>query len=193
MTSVEPKPQDPLWLERFHAGERAVLEGCYRAHFTTVMMATGAILSGADQENVVHDVFVQLLANPTSRASFHGGSLSAWLRTIGRNRAIDYRRRHQRETRVEPNTAADLSDRMASEVPQHHIQVDAQRLLARFGKDGVPQKWSGVFKLRFISGLSQREAAKQLGISRTTLAYREARLRHRLKAFADHVLGENYR
>ena len=49
-----------LWLERFHAGERDVIEECYRDHFRVVEHAVGQVLRGADKETVIHEVFLQL-------------------------------------------------------------------------------------------------------------------------------------
>jgi RNA polymerase sigma-70 factor (ECF subfamily) len=40
-----------------------------------------------------------------------------------------------------------------------------------------------VFELRFLQQMTQHEAAHALGIRRTTLAYRELRIRRALRAF----------
>lgn len=40
-----------------------------------------------------------------------------------------------------------------------------------------------MFELRFLHQLPQRDAASRLGINRTTLAYREVRIRRLLKRF----------
>ena len=92
-----PAPQDAHWLDRFHAGERAVLGECYRDHFRVVESAVGQVLRGADKETVIHDVFLQLLAREELRRGFTGGSFTAWLATTARHQAIDYRRRYRSE------------------------------------------------------------------------------------------------
>jgi RNA polymerase sigma-70 factor (ECF subfamily) len=84
-------------LRAFHAGEQASLDACYRDHFDTVDRAVGAILSGADRETVVHEVFFRLITDPSLRRAFRGGSLPAWLRVVARNQAIDYARRRRLE------------------------------------------------------------------------------------------------
>jgi len=67
------------WLAAFHAGERPVLEACYRDHLATVAQAVGRVLEGADQETVIHDVFLRLLTDARMRAGFRDGAFPAWL------------------------------------------------------------------------------------------------------------------
>jgi RNA polymerase sigma-70 factor (ECF subfamily) len=169
------------WLERFHAGDREVLEACYREHFHTVGQAVGQVLRGADRETVVHDVFVDLLANANLRRGFVGGAFATWLGVVARNRAVDYWRRYRREGSLD-EAAAEL----APSAPTGGMEEDvgARLLIAQFRSEVLPAKWDTVFEHRFLLGLDQREAARRLGISRTTLAYREAQVRRLLGRFA---------
>ena len=171
---------DARWLERFHGGDRVVLEECYREHYATVARSVGAVLSGADQETVVHEVFFRLLTRRDVRAGFEGGSLAAWLGVVARNLAIDHARRHRREPVVAPDTMAALAER-AAEPPEDDL--DARRLIDRFRRDVLPAPWRPVFEARFVAQLSQREAAAQLRMRRTTLAYQEVRIRRLLRRF----------
>lgn len=175
-----PQPANAAWLERFHSGERAVLEDCYRSHFQPVLQAVGSVLRGADQETVVQDVFCRMFTEPDFRASFHGGSIKAWLCTVGRNRAIDLLRKRGREDLVEPETV----ERIGGSVENLWIEkAEARRLIDRFKREALPAKWHAVFDARFMRELSQREAARELGMRRTTLAYQETRIRSKLKGF----------
>lgn len=167
---------DP-WLEAFHRGERDVLEACYRQHFDTVDGAAGAILRGADRETVVHEVFSRLIARPELRRAFHGGSFGAWLSTVARNHAIDYRRRLSRETSL-PDDPRD-----GPESASWEDAAQARLLVERFRRSTLTPAWAPVFELVFVQQMSQREAAEVLGISRTTLAYREMRIRRQLRRF----------
>src|SRR5579871_1367051 len=94
----DPESDRPAQLEAFHRGERQALADCYRDHFEGVERAIGSILSGADRETVIHEVFSRLISQEHLRQSFRGGSLGAWLATVARNAAIDYRRRLTRES-----------------------------------------------------------------------------------------------
>ena len=170
-------PEASLWLERFHRGDRAVLEGCYRDHFAIVVGAIGGILSPVDRETVVHELFSRLIAREDLRRSFRGGSFSAWLGTVARNQAIDYRRRLSRESE------AGLPDEAAVAAGTWELAAEARLLVERFRRDCLPPAWQGVFELRFLAQLPQREAARQLSMRRTTLAYREVRIRRMLKRF----------
>lgn len=166
-----------LWLERFHRGDMAVLEGCYREHFAVVAAAIGGILSPVDRETVIHELFSRLIAREDLRRSFRGGSFPAWLGTVARNQAIDYRRRLSRESE------AGLRDEAAVAVGTWELAAEARLLVERFRRDCLPPAWQGVFELRFLAQLPQREAARQLSMRRTTLAYRELRIRRLLKHF----------
>ena len=168
------------WLARFHAGDRAVLEDCYREHFVTVTRAVGQVLHGADCETVVHEVFLQLISNRDLRLGFTGGALASWLGTVARNRALDYWRRYRRERPLD-ETQPDLAGGASGD--QLATDLDARRLVEQFRRDVLPAKWSNVFEVRFLGALPQREAARRLGISRTTLAYRELKIRRLLHRF----------
>ncbi len=150
------------------------MEALYREHFVVVQRAVGSILDGANRDTVVHELFLSLLANESMRRSFTGGSLSSWLRTVARNRAIDFQRRNQRE--VGEPTSEESESRMAD-------QIEARLLIERFRRDVLPAKWAPVFEARFLGELDQREAARKVGISRTTLAYQELRIRALLRKF----------
>jgi RNA polymerase sigma-70 factor, ECF subfamily len=163
------------WLVRFHAGEQRILEACYREHFQTVFRAVGQILSGADQETLTHEVFYRLLVKQDFRRSFQGGSLGAWLATVARNQAIDFRRRRDREQPT-PAPAPDEGTSFTE-------AADARLEIERFRRDVLPAKWVRVFEVRFLEQLDQREAARRLGISRTTLAYQELRVRSLLQKY----------
>jgi RNA polymerase sigma-70 factor (ECF subfamily) len=166
-------------LEAFHAGTRSIIETCYREHFLTVDRAIGEILRGADRETVVHEVFSRLIAREALRRSFRGGSLGAWLTAVARNQAIDYRRRLAREAPLfaAPEAAGQGAGSGWEEA------TEARLLIERFRREHLPPAWADVFELCFLRQLSQREASAELGISRTTLAYRELRIRRRLRRF----------
>lgn len=168
------------WLERFHRGERAVLERCYRDHVQTVRSSVQRVLRGADMETVIHDVFLKLISNDKARRNFKGGNFDAWIARVAKNMAIDYVRRHGRERAVEPEMADRMGGGWSDDL---EAKVEARRVVARFREEKLPAAWQEVFVARFMEQLSQRDAAKKLGISRTTLAYRELRIRRLLRSY----------
>jgi RNA polymerase sigma-70 factor (ECF subfamily) len=171
---------DDVWLDAFRRGDRAIIEQCYRQYYPVVEAAIGTLLGAADRETVVHEVFFRLLTDKGMRASFSGASLGAWLATVARNRAVDLNRRARWETLV--SDPLDVAETSLFE-PGAHEQHVMRLLLDRFRREHLPAEWAPVFEVRFLRQMTQREAARYLGIRRTTLAYRELQLRRRLKAF----------
>jgi RNA polymerase sigma-70 factor (ECF subfamily) len=178
---------DADWLVRFHAGERAVIDQCYRRYARMVRDVAAHIVAPVDAETIVHEIFFSLLSDARVRTSFRGGSLHAWLRRVARNRAIDLQRKRKREHLADPAAL----DALSEDVPQSDdfLEAEARRIVGRFRETALPPKLAGVFETRVVSALSQREAARRLGMSRTTLALRERRVLKLLERFVLHGQG----
>lgn len=171
---------DDSWVERFHRGDRSVLEACYREHYATVDRAAGAILSGADRETAVHDVFLRIMDSADARRSFQGGSFAAWIATVARNHALNVRQRG----RWEKPAGDDLPEPPPPHgPPDAELRAEAKLLVERFCREEIPAEWRPLFEARFMRQLSQRDAAAELGMHRTTLVYRELQIRRRLRRF----------
>jgi RNA polymerase sigma-70 factor (ECF subfamily) len=170
------------WLHDFHSGYRPVLEQCYRDLYGTVLRAVGRVLSGADQETVIHEVFYRLISREDLRRSFRGGSLKAWIATVAYHQALEYLRRQKREQGA-LEQARELGGDGSAEAEEIASECEARLLVERFRREHLPETWQGVFEARFMRQLPQREAAKELGIHRTTLAYQEMRIRALLRRF----------
>jgi RNA polymerase sigma-70 factor (ECF subfamily) len=169
------------WLSRFHEGDRAILTECYRECFARVAEAAGQVLASVDAETVTHEVFYRMLSDADFRAGFRGGSLPAWLAQVARNAAIDVHRRRRREA---PESAIDsLGDAAEVDPARFDEEVEAKMLVERFRRERLPEKWAAVFEARFIRQLPQRDAARELGMQRTTLVYQEQRIRELLEDF----------
>jgi RNA polymerase sigma-70 factor, ECF subfamily len=169
------------WLAAFRAGDRSCLAACYQQHFALVERAVGAVLRGADRENVIHEVFFRLLDDAGLRRSFRGGTFTAWLRVVARNEAIDYARKRRPELTIpDASSVPDQPDWIEGRMEQ---RVHARLTLERFQQHVLPAKWARVFVARFIDQQDQPTAARRLGISRTTLAYQEYRIRGLLERF----------
>jgi RNA polymerase sigma-70 factor, ECF subfamily len=170
------------WLADFRAGRKRTLEECYKNHYADVARAAERVLGPADSETVTHEVFYRLLTDREMRESFRGDNLRGWLMQVATHRAIDVARRLRRE---EPEQADDApgADREGPDAPRFEDAVDAKILIDRFVREVLPVDWAGVFDARFIRQLSQREAATELGMQRTTLAYQEQRIVALLRTF----------
>jgi len=181
-----PIPEDAEWLEQFHSGAKEVLRDCYENNFDVVWHAVGGLLKGADRETVVHEVFFRALFQSEQRRKFRGGAFGSWIATMARNHAIDFLRRARRER---PWEDAPPHVRDASYLPSTDDDIDFHRFVEAFKRDVLPAKWLPVFDLRFLRHLTQREAARVLGIGRTTLAYQELIIRRLLKR---EILGKEH-
>jgi RNA polymerase sigma-70 factor (ECF subfamily) len=171
-------PADSRWLDRFHAGDRATLEQCYRDHFGKALAAAVRILSGVDAETVAHEVFYRVLSDGGIRRGFSGGNLGAWIAQVTTNLAIDHHRRRRREVRHEEGVVPE-----PEETARVDEEVEAKMLVERFRRERLPAKWQALFEVRFLRQLPQREAAQALGIQRSTLAYQEDQVRALLTDF----------
>jgi RNA polymerase sigma-70 factor, ECF subfamily len=179
--AARPGAEDDSWLAAFHRGDREVLSRCYQDYAGTVARAVRPLVSGFDQETVVHDMFCRLFGSADARRSFTGGNFRAWLTTVARRQAIDHRRRMGRERLIEE---ADLEQLATQDTGSNaEEELDLRVLVARFREHVLPPKWEPVFQVRFLEQLDQRAAARRLGIPRTTVAYRELRIRVLLKRF----------
>jgi RNA polymerase sigma-70 factor (ECF subfamily) len=177
--AVDLVEADP-WLVGFHEGRREAMEDCYREHFGTVDAAVSRVLHGADRETVVQDVFARLMSDSQLRLAFKGGRLTAWLSTLSRNLAIDFARHRRFE---QPDGLMPAGDGVHSPHVMEH-QAEVRMLVERFRKESLPPRWAPVFEARFVRQMDQVTAARHVGISRTTLAYQEYRIRGLLRSFA---------
>jgi len=173
------RESDP-WIDRFHQGSPDIIEELYHAHFERVARAVGSVLDGADKETTIHEVFFRLLSSEQARLGYRGGSFGAWISTVARNQAIDHLRRRRLEEPV--GSAGDLPENGDGR-DTFQERIDAQLMVQRFREECLPAKWSKVFEARFIQQLDQSEAARCLGVHRTTLIYQEYRVRKLLERF----------
>jgi RNA polymerase sigma-70 factor, ECF subfamily len=164
----------------FHAGNRALMGRLYQESYDGVDAAVGRVLRGADRETVVHDLYLRLLDRPELRRNFTGGSVHAWLATLAHNLAVDYWRRYRRETSLDEDASPPLVDTQSRRMEERAALCV---FIERFRREALPEKWGPVFQARFVEQWDQREAARRLGMHRTTLAYRELRIRKLLRAY----------
>jgi RNA polymerase sigma-70 factor (ECF subfamily) len=175
MSSTQSKCASPVWLNAFLEGESDGFEACYREYFDVVDAAVGSVLDGADRDTAVHEVFYKLITRPDVRRTFSGRSLSGWLRAMARNHAVDFARRRGREL-----TGSDVVDLVVQDTAPHPEGIAGARQIIERLRKRLPGRLQGVFEKRFIEQRTQREAAAELGIPRTTLVYHETQIRRQI-------------
>jgi len=118
----------------------------------------------AEAEDVVQEVFAQMFRQ-AGRYDSRRGSVSGWLLTIARTRAIDHVRARKRlpDRRFgrEPESAAEnLPDPKADQESQTLTDEQVQRV--RRALDGLPSEQRKAIELAYYDGLSQSEIAERL-------------------------------
>jgi RNA polymerase sigma-70 factor (ECF subfamily) len=188
-TAMAENAEEHEWLKEFHAGEKRVLAAVYQENYDAAVAAVSNYLRGPDAETVVQDLFVKMVADQAFRENYQGGSLRAWLATVARNRAIDFLRKHRREQLTEDG---DVEGEVSVVRDQSFVgRMEARQIIERFRKAVLPEKWRDVFEARFMRQLTQREAAADLKMPRTTIAYQEIRIRKILQDFLLDLEGES--
>lgn len=117
-----------------------------------------------------------------SRTSFHGGSVRAWLYRITRNVLIDHWRK--RQDLLVDNTDSLLREATA---PSAGEALDKAIMLQRLRQalDKLPDDMRSVITLRFIEGLSCKQAARELGMSDSNVRVIQYRALRKLKDYLE--------
>ncbi len=186
-------------LRGFKAGDRGALTEVYRAHAQDVgtLLREGFAFesggrrhrfvgyrSGFELQDVLHETFRRAF-EPKARASYDGiRPYGPYVKTIARNLVLRSFRAREVSFPVDPVAGGEASrvlipvdDGPTPEQAVHDQQVAA--LVAAFLKTLSAQD-RRLIELRFERGLSQREAAQELGIGRQRVRTRERQLRHNL-------------
>jgi RNA polymerase sigma-70 factor (ECF subfamily) len=131
----------------------------------------------------VQEIFVKAFAVP-AREGFDGlRDYGPYLYAIARNVLADWGRRAGRELPTEMSKLQLAGDE--AWVPDEEelgpwADADTVALVRRY-LDGLDDQLQRIHRARFVTGLSQRDAADQLGIGRQALRTLEGRLREGLK------------
>jgi RNA polymerase sigma factor (sigma-70 family) len=180
-------------IERFRAGEPAVLELVYRscrADVTRLVRAgvhrasrsgwRAAVGAAAEEvSDLVQEVFIRVLA-PKARLGYRGaGPFQAYVASIARNVLRDWIRRKRREIPTRPETLERLRDRSAPGDDIERTDPSTAPALDAFLR-GLPPQLRAIHDKRYAAGLSERQTAVALGVGRQTVRTLDRRLRAQL-------------
>jgi RNA polymerase sigma-70 factor (ECF subfamily) len=180
-------------LRDFREGHRWALERVYWAYVDKIerivrfgfVRGDSVLLSGvgnapAELRDLVHEVFTKTFA-PDARRAYDGlRPFGPYLYAIARNVLADWGRRAGREVPTEgPFIEAALEVAEPEEAPAYADERTVA-IVERFIRE-LPDDLRALHEKRSIAGLSQREAAEALGITRQVLRTRETRLRDMLR------------
>ena len=126
---------------------------------------------------------VEKAFGPRGLASYDGlRPLQPWFLQILRHCVIDEFRRTRRSrlVLVEEGKLADMSDPKGEDAVEGGIDAEALAAVIDAFRRGLPEPDGTVLRKRFDEGLSQRDCARVLGLSRAQIRTIEQRLRRRL-------------
>lgn len=185
---------DPALLTAFRRGDRVALGRVYRRYVQDVaaslrrgvrvvvdgqIVRVGTNMGDADIEALVQDTFLRAF-QPAARLAFDGlRPFGAWVATIARNVAIDRARAAKKDAaNVSLQAIDDLGDDDVD--PTWAIEADELDTVVATTVATWPEREREFFRLRFVDGLQQRDAATALGLSVVTIRRLDARLRSTL-------------
>jgi RNA polymerase sigma-70 factor (ECF subfamily) len=184
--------EQPRLLGRFRSGDAGALETVYRAYVDkaarVVQFIAGSGMHPGDLADALQEIFIKAFS-PQAREAFDASrDFGPYLASIARNVAIDRLRRSGREI---PTEIADLERLVDRSPPEESGDADARWMteaqvdLVRGYLEGLPPELVQLHRLRYVEGLSQRDAALRLGIGRQVLRTQEARLQEGLRRHLD--------
>lgn len=160
-------------------GERWAQKTLYETFYSPMMAVCMRYTSSEDEAmDLLHESFLKIFAKIGRYQA--GTSLSAWMRRIAVNTAIDHYRKSVRRRTEDLDQAYHLS----SSEPDVISQFSAKEILVAV--QGLTPTYRAIFNLYVIEGYSHKEIAEQLEItestSRSNLVKARAKLQKKLTA-----------
>jgi RNA polymerase sigma-70 factor (ECF subfamily) len=187
-----PPSDDAALVARMRAGDERALGELYDRWEDAVRVCALSIVDeAAEAEDVVEDVFWQAWRQ-SGRFDAERGSVSAWLLTIARSRALD-RARARRRSRETSGLEELEHSGVEAMVAQGDPLMDAERgersRLVRRALHDLPAEQRESLELAYFEGLSQTEIAERtgnpLGTVKTRMRLAMQKLRESLSAIGE--------
>lgn len=163
----QTREMDGSLVARLAAGDERALAQLYdRLGATAYSMALAILGDAADAEETVADAFAQVWRS-AAKFDMERGSVSAWVFTITRTRALDRLRAHRRRSRLLEIAATEADDGqvLAPEpLPAADRELEREEIGARVRESlaALPEPQRKVIELAYFGGLSQSEIAERL-------------------------------
>jgi len=200
LTTHDAPFRGPDDLRRFRAGDRALLDSVYRTYVVKVRTivwsrlraspwARGRASMAFTAMDLVQEVFLRAFS-PSARRGFDGlRAYGPYLSAVARNVMIDWTRRAAREVPTDWPELELLADAEADACDEVAWDPDLGAVVQRYLGDLDPTLRT-VLEIRYQRGLTQREGAEAMGLSRQSLRTLESRLQTGLRrALESHERG----
>ena len=147
----------------------------YKEHYSKMMGVCLRYSNNKDDAlDILNEGFIKVFRNISKYQP--GTSLSAWMRRIMVNTAIDFYRKNVRRRTENLDTAYNIS----SNSPDALSQVTEKEILLAI--QTLSPAYRSVFNLYVIEGFSHKEIANELGITESTSRSNLVKARHKLRA-----------
>ncbi len=175
-----PEALATVYWEYVRKVERLLNEGFGTRDHRTILV--GVVRRPADLADLVQEVFVRAFSDRSRRAYDGLRDYGPYLYAIARNVLADWVRSRTRETPVSDTTLETMSEALGSleEVPPW-ADPWTMRVVEAYVTT-LPYELRRLHTLRHEDGLSQEQAAEQMGVSRQTIRTLEGHLRGGLAA-----------
>lgn len=191
--SARAASRELIWkklIDRIRAGDQTALAELYDESSPLVFGLTFRILgNAADAEEVTLDVYKQIWRTAPDYDAGRG-SVSAWVVTLARTRAIDRQRHAATRIRVEQPMENSVGFRAPHPGPEEQSVISQTERRVRHALGVLSEEQREAIELAFFSGLTHSELSNRLGAPLGTVKtrIRQGMLRLR-KEFGGQELG----
>lgn len=155
---MQPEYEEAPLLRVVAQPDAATWEAVYREHVVPIYRYSFARTGNRpDAEDVTAQVFLRAL--PRLRLAASSGEIRAYLLTTARSVLAEHWGQHY-GTPAEP-----LDDERLPGAPREEVNPDAGVQRANAVLSRLPERYRKVLELRFLSGMSLKETARELGVS----------------------------
>ncbi len=148
-------------MQRLVDRDTAALKVLYQRHSGKVMaVATRILRQAAEAEEVVQETFLDVWKRSAEFAPTRG-SVTTWVLTIARSRAIDRLRSRAVRARTSLAVANEEPEPRPSPVEDVEQKVSRERIAVALAE--LPREQREALEMAYFEGLSQREIAERTG------------------------------
>jgi RNA polymerase sigma factor (sigma-70 family) len=185
----------PDLLTRFRSGDRDALAEVYHAYLSCVrsVLQRGFVLKASqsrvpgltthdDLADAIQEVFTRAFKREARLAYDGTRDYAPYLSVVARNVVVTRHRKQARETvSADPLALSDADVLELDDAESNPPWLDSRALeVARHYVSSLDEPLRAVHAARYIGALSQRDAARELGMSRPKVRKLEDRIRHGL-------------
>jgi RNA polymerase sigma-70 factor (ECF subfamily) len=169
--STVQHPTDLTLLEALRQGQVKALRMLYDRYARLVYGLAYKVLGNAEEaEDVTQDIFLTLWHRNTYNPN--RGSLSSFLATMTRSRAIDKLRSRGSRLRFLQRMQGVVQSQAPAVTPMEQASLGERSQRVRDALDSLPDSERQIIEIAYYEGLSQSEIAKRLNIPLGTVKTR---------------------